>query len=94
MWIRASKDSAVSVANIDGDLQFSLSWISSPWAIGGYDYKKMSAYEQGVVGFLYRMKLTDIRILLNKETDSEDLELYLREYIRLSVLAFVSFNCF
>jgi len=40
----------------------------------------MSAYEQGVVGFLDRMKLTDICVLLNKETDSEDLELYLREY--------------
>jgi len=54
----------------------------------------MSPYEQGVVGFLDRMKLTDIRILLNKETNSEDLELYLREYFKLSVLFFVSFNHF
>ena len=80
MRVRASRDSAMSVASVDGDLQFPLSWTSSPRAIGGYDYKKMSAYEQGVVGFLDRMKLTDIRVLLNKETDSEDLELYLREY--------------
>jgi len=94
MRVQASKDSAVSVAGIDGDLKFPLSWTSSPWGIGGYDYKKMSAYKQGVVGFLDRMKLTDIHILLNKETDSEDLELYLREYFRLSVLAFVSFNHF
>jgi len=94
MRVRASKDSAVSVASIDGDLQFPLSWTSSPRAIGGYDYKKMSAYEQGVVGFLDRMKLTDIRILLNKETDSEDLELYLREYFRLSVSITVTFNRF
>jgi len=40
----------------------------------------MMPYERDVVGFLDRMKLTDIRTLLNKETDLEDLELYLREY--------------
>jgi len=33
-----------------------------------------------VVGFLDRMSLTDIRTLLDKETDSKDLELYIREY--------------
>ena len=90
MRVRASKDSAVYVASIDGDLQFPLSWTSSPRAIDDYDYKKMSTYEQGVVGFLDRMKLTDIRILLNKETNSEDLELYLREYFKL----FVFVTCF
>jgi len=40
----------------------------------------MTPYERDVVDFLDRMKLTDIHTLLNKETDSEDLELYLREY--------------
>jgi len=44
----------------------------------------MTPYERDVVGFLDRMKLTDIRTLLNKETVSEDLELYLREYFSCS----------
>jgi len=53
----------------------------------------MTPYERDVVGFLDQMKLTDIRTLLNKETDSEDLELYLREYFsfKLPVL-FLFFN--
>jgi len=38
MRVRASKDSAASVASIDDDLKFPLSCTSSPRAIGGYDY--------------------------------------------------------
>ncbi|RHN51953.1 hypothetical protein MtrunA17_Chr6g0474931 [Medicago truncatula] len=44
----------------------------------------MTPYEQGVVGFLDRMLHTDIRKLLNKEGDSEDLELYLLPMLPLS----------
>jgi len=70
----------VSVASKDDDLKFPLSWTSSPREIGGYNHKKMPPYEQGVIGFLDRMSLTDIRTLLDKETNSEDLKLYIREY--------------
>jgi len=75
MKVCASKDSRISVASVDGDLRFPLSWTSSPPSVCGYDCKKMTPYEHDVVGFLDWMKLTDIRTLLNKEKDSEDLEL-------------------
>jgi len=81
MKVCAAEDSYISVASVDGELRFPLSWTSSPQSVCGYDYNKMTPYERDVVGFLDRMKLTDIRTLLNKETDLEDLELYLREYI-------------
>ena len=86
MRVRASKDSCVSVASVNGELRFPLSWTNSPQSVYGYDYQKMSPYERDVVGFLDRMSLTDICTLLNKETDSEDLELYLREYDFLIVI--------
>ena len=81
MKVCAAEDSDVSIASVNGELRFPLSWTSSPQPVCGYDYNKMTPYERDVVGFLDRMKLTDIRTLLNKETDSEDLELYLREYL-------------
>ena len=80
MKVRASEGSCVSIASVNGKLRFPLSWTSSPQPVCGYDTEKMSPYERGVVGFLDRMSLTDIRTVLNKEPDSEDLELYLREY--------------
>jgi len=79
MKVCAAKDSSSLVASVNGELGFPLSWTSSPQSFCGYDCDKMTPYERDVVGFLDGMKLTDIRTLLNKETDSEDLELYLRE---------------
>jgi len=80
----------VSVASVNGELRFPLSWTSSPQSVCGYDTEKMSPYERGVVGFLDRMSLTNICTLLNKETDSEDLELYLLEYDVLFLLFVLS----
>jgi len=98
MRVSASKDSCVSVASVDGELRFPLSWTSSPQSVCGYDLEKMSPYECGVVGFLDRMSLVDIHMLLNKETNSVDLELYLREYDFIIVLCnfcfLVCFDCF
>lgn len=45
----------------------------------GFDFDKMTPYEQGMVGFLERMLLMDIHGLLNKKGDPMSLELYLRE---------------
>jgi len=70
----------VSVASVNGELRFLLSWTNALVSLGGYGLHKMTPYEQGVVGFLGWMLITDIRKLLNKEGDLEDLELYLREY--------------
>ncbi|KEH33519.1 hypothetical protein MTR_3g045050 [Medicago truncatula] len=78
--VQASKDSSVSVTSVAGEVRFPLGWTANPSAVSGYNYKKMTPYEQDVVGFLDRMLHTDIRKLLNKEADSEDLELYLREF--------------
>ncbi|KEH15510.1 hypothetical protein MTR_0909s0020 [Medicago truncatula] len=75
--VQAAKDSTVAVASVGGEVRFPLGWTSNPLAVSGYDYQKMTPYEQGVVGFLDRMLHTDIQKLLNKEGDSEDLELYL-----------------
>jgi len=93
MKVCASKDSRISVASVDGELRFPVSWTSSPQSVCSYDCNKMTPYERDVVGFLDRMKLIDIRTLLNKETNSEDLEFYLREYFsfKLPVL-FLFFN--
>lgn len=77
--VQAAKDSSVSVASVAGEVRFPLGWTANPLAVSGYHYQKMTPYEQGVVGFLDRMGRTDIRKLLNKEGDTEDLELYLRE---------------
>lgn len=65
-------------------MSFPLGWTTNPLAVSGYDYNKMTPYEQGVVGFLDRMLHTDLWKILNKEGDSEDLELYLREFIDTS----------
>ncbi|RHN51389.1 hypothetical protein MtrunA17_Chr6g0468031 [Medicago truncatula] len=82
--VQSSKDSLVSVASVEGELRFPLGWTATPLAVSGYDYQKMIPYEQGVVGFLDRMLHTDIRKLLNKEGDLEDLELYLLPTLPLS----------
>ncbi|RHN40827.1 hypothetical protein MtrunA17_Chr8g0359141 [Medicago truncatula] len=78
--VQSSKDSLVNVASVEGEVRFPIGWTATPLAVSGYDYQKMTPYEQEVVGFLDRMLHTDIRKLLNKEGDSEDLELYLREF--------------
>ncbi|RHN51914.1 hypothetical protein MtrunA17_Chr6g0474441 [Medicago truncatula] len=82
--VQSSKDSLVSVASVEGEVRFPLGWTATPLVVSGYDFKKMTPYEQGVVGFLDRMLHTDIRKLLNKEGDSEDLELYLLPMLPLS----------
>ncbi|KEH16385.1 hypothetical protein MTR_0202s0040 [Medicago truncatula] len=82
--VEASKNSSVSVASVAGEVKFPLGWTANPVAVSGYEYKKMSPYEQDVVGFLDRMLHTDLRKLLNKEGDSEDLELYLLPMLPLS----------
>ncbi|KEH26360.1 hypothetical protein MTR_6g053030 [Medicago truncatula] len=82
--VEASKNSSVSVASVVGEVKFPLGWTANPVAVSGYEYKKMSPYEQGVVGFLDRMLHTDLRKLLNKEGDSKDLELYLLPMLPLS----------
>ncbi|AES70118.2 hypothetical protein MTR_3g048220 [Medicago truncatula] len=82
--VQASTDSTVSVASVAGEVKFPLGWTANPLAVSGYHYLKMTPYEQGVVGFLDRMRHTDIRKLLNKEGDSEDLELYLLPMLPLS----------
>jgi len=91
MQVRASKDSCVSVASVNGELRFPLSWTTSPQSVYGYDCEKMSPYEREVVGFLDQMSLNDICTFLNKEADSEDLEFYLHEYF---CLCFLSCFCF
>jgi len=91
MKVCAVEDSGISVASVDGELRFPLSWTSSPQSICGYDYNKMTPYERDVVSFLDRMKLTDIRTLLNKETDSKDLKLYLREYLSFTFSVCLNF---
>jgi hypothetical protein len=93
--VQASKGSSVAVASVDGELKFLLSWTSAPLYVGGYDFDKMTPYEQGVFGFLDQMLITDILKLLNKEGDSEDLELYLREYCNSDIsYSFVVVSCF
>ncbi|AES76998.2 hypothetical protein MTR_6g090350 [Medicago truncatula] len=82
--VQSSEDSLVSVASVRGELRFPLGWTATPLVVSGYDYQKMTPYEQGVVGFLHRMLHTDIRKLLNKEGDSEDLELYILPMLPLS----------
>ena len=96
MKVCAAKDSSVSVASVNGELRFPLSWTSSPQSVCGYDWDKMTSYERDVVGFLDLMKLTDIRMLLNKETDSEDLELYLCECFSCSSIdvSIIYYFCF
>lgn len=64
---------------VEGEPKFPLSWTFSPAAVMGYGFDKMSPYEQGVVCFLDKMFLTDIRKLLDKEGDPKDLDAYLRE---------------
>ncbi|RHN41168.1 hypothetical protein MtrunA17_Chr8g0363151 [Medicago truncatula] len=86
MRVEAAKSSLVNVASVEGEIRFPLGWTTKPVAIFGYDYKRMSPYEQDVVGFLDRMLHTDLRKLLNKEGDSEDLELYLCERKYLEAL--------
>ncbi|KEH41494.1 hypothetical protein MTR_1g051540 [Medicago truncatula] len=54
--VQASKDSTVSVASVAGEVRFPLGWTANPLAVSGYHYQKMTPYEQGVVGFLDRMK--------------------------------------
>jgi len=45
MRVQASKDYAMFIASVNGDLQLSLSWTNSPRSIGDYDCKMMSPYE-------------------------------------------------
>ncbi|KEH25779.1 hypothetical protein MTR_6g034305 [Medicago truncatula] len=82
--VQAAKDSSVSVASIAGEVRFPLGWTANPLAVSGHHYQKMTPYEQDELGFLDRMGRTDIRKLLNKEGDTEDLELYLLPMLPLS----------
>jgi hypothetical protein len=45
----------------------------------GYEFDKMTPYEQGMVYFLDKMLLSDIHKLLDKEGDPKDLDAYLRK---------------
>jgi hypothetical protein len=56
-----------------------LSWTPAPATVTGYDFDKMTPYKQDVVCFLDKMLLSNIRKLLDKEGDPDDLDAYLRE---------------
>jgi len=62
-----------AVVGVDGELKFPLCWTSAPAAVMGYDFGKMTPYEQGAMCFLEKMLLTDICDLPNKERDSKSL---------------------
>lgn len=77
---------------VDGELRFPLCWTSAPVVVMGFDSNKMTPYEQGIMDFLEKMSLMDIHELLNKEVDSESLELYLSEYLFLFPRFFMFFS--
>jgi hypothetical protein len=74
---------------------------SSPVVVMGYEFKKMSLYEQGIVCFLDKFLLMNIHKLMNREGDSKSLDAYLREccfdlllLLLLMTVAFLtSFTC-
>jgi len=48
-------------------------------AVMGFDFKKMTDHEQGVVCFMEKFPLINIHDMLDKEGDTKSLEDYLRE---------------
>jgi len=77
--VKGTPNCAVASVLIDGEPKFPLSWTPAPAAEMGFDFDKMTPYEQGVVCFLEKMLLSDIHKLLNKEGDPDDLDAYLCE---------------
>lgn len=51
VWVQGAKGCTDAVVKVDEDLMFPLCWMSTPVAVMGYDFDKMTPYEQGMVGF-------------------------------------------
>jgi hypothetical protein len=73
---------------VDGKPKFPLRWTHNPVAVMGYDFSKMSPYEQGVVHLLAKFPLINIHELLDREGDAVIMVAYLRE-----CLIFMLFHC-
>ena len=77
--VKGAPNCVVASSTANGEPKFPLSWTYTPAAVMGFDFDKMTKYDQGVVCFLEKILLSDIHELLDKEGDADDLDAYLRE---------------
>ena len=64
--VKEAPNCIVTSAFVDREPKFPLSWTYAPAAVMGYDFDKMTPYEQDVVCFSEKMLLSDIYKLLDK----------------------------
>jgi len=81
--VQGAFGSSTSSVMVEGKPKFPLCWTSALIVVIGYDFNKMTPYEQGMVCFLEKLLLMDIHELLDREGDSKSLEACLREYFDL-----------
>jgi hypothetical protein len=79
---------------VDGEAKFPLNWTLNPITVTCSDFWKMMSYEKSLVCFLERFPLLDIHELLDRESDVQNMEAYLRECLQIYMLCFSSFSSF
>lgn len=77
--VQGALECSTSSVLVDGKPKFPLRWTSDPLAVKGYEYSKMSPYEQALVSFLKKFSLLNIHELLDREGDCKRLDAFLRE---------------
>jgi hypothetical protein len=93
-WIRRAPGCSTSSITVDGETKFPLYWTLNSIAMMGLDFGKMTPYEKSLVWFLERFPLLDIHELLDRESDVQNMEAYLRECLQIYLLCFSSFSSF
>lgn len=85
--VQGAPECSTSSVLVDGKPKFPLRWTSDPVAVKGFDYDKMSSYEQALVCFLEKFSLLNIHELLDREGDCKRLDGFLRECFFIILLA-------
>ena len=88
--IQGALECSTASIMVDGKPKFPLRWSNNPLAVMGYDFAKMSPYEQSLVCFLEKFPLINIHELLDREGDAKRMDAYMREWL-WNIAIFIKF---